>query len=99
MEAVHELVIHPGRSEVKVKGGNVELTSGEFRLLHFLARDPGRILNRLIAWFAVEGSPLVGVIALRQRASWLRCPGESIRQAGGILPVWALRPSNNPVRL
>ena len=35
---VGDLVIHPGRYEVSVKGKPVKLTSTEFRILHLMAR-------------------------------------------------------------
>ncbi len=41
-----DLVIHPGRYEVIVKGRRVELTSTEFRILHLLARRPGWVFTR-----------------------------------------------------
>ncbi len=43
---VHEIVIHPGRHEVLVQGGQVDLTATEFRLLHLLARRPGWVFTR-----------------------------------------------------
>jgi len=42
----HDLVIHPGRYEVRVKGEPVDLTHTEFRLLHFLAKRPGWVFTR-----------------------------------------------------
>jgi two-component system alkaline phosphatase synthesis response regulator PhoP len=44
--AIHDLVIHPGRHEVLVKGQPVDLTVTEFRLLHMLARRPGWVFTR-----------------------------------------------------
>jgi two-component system alkaline phosphatase synthesis response regulator PhoP len=41
-----DLVIHPGRHEVLVRGRPVELTFTEFRILHFLAKQPGWVLTR-----------------------------------------------------
>jgi two-component system phosphate regulon response regulator PhoB len=43
---IHDLVIHPGRHEVLVRGKPVELTYTEFRLLHSLARRPGWVFTR-----------------------------------------------------
>lgn len=43
---VQELVIHPGRHEVLLKGQPVVLTVTEFRLLHLLARKPGWVFTR-----------------------------------------------------
>lgn len=44
--AIHDLIIHPGRHEVLVKGQPVDLTVTEFRLLHMLARRPGWVFTR-----------------------------------------------------
>ncbi len=41
-----DLVIHPGRREVLMKGKPVSLTSTEFRMLHYLARRPGWVFTR-----------------------------------------------------
>jgi len=43
---MHDIVIHPGRHEVLLKGKPVDLTATEFRLLHFLARQPGWVFTR-----------------------------------------------------
>ena len=43
---IHDLVIHPGRHEVLIKGKPVELTHTELRLLHFLAKRPGWVFTR-----------------------------------------------------
>jgi len=43
---VHDLVIHPGRHEVLVKGKPADLTHTEFSLLHLLARRPGWVFTR-----------------------------------------------------
>ena len=40
------LLIDSGRHEVRVNGGLVEFTLTEFRLLRFLASNPGRVLTR-----------------------------------------------------
>ena len=52
---VHELVIHPGRHEVRLAGKTVELTYTEFALLHFLARRPGWAYTRSQIVDAVKG--------------------------------------------
>jgi two-component system phosphate regulon response regulator PhoB len=46
MIKVHELVIHPGRHEVLLRGSPIDLTFTEFRLLQFLARKPGWAFSR-----------------------------------------------------
>jgi two-component system phosphate regulon response regulator PhoB len=52
---VHELVIHPGRHEVLLRGQQVDLTFTEFRLLQFLARKPGWAFSRSQIVDAVKG--------------------------------------------
>lgn len=52
---VHELVIHPGRHEVLVKGKPLNLTFTEFRVLHCLARRPGWVFTRSQIVDAVRG--------------------------------------------
>lgn len=51
----HDLVVHPGRHEVLVKGKRVELTFTEFRVLQFLARRPGWVYTRQQIVDAVRG--------------------------------------------
>jgi two-component system phosphate regulon response regulator PhoB len=53
---IHDLMIHPGRHEVLVRGKPVELTYTEFRLLHVLARRPGWVFTRSQIVDAVRGS-------------------------------------------
>jgi two-component system phosphate regulon response regulator PhoB len=53
---VHDLVIHPGRHEVLIQGKPVELTLTEFRVLHYLARNPGWVFTRYQIVDAVRGS-------------------------------------------
>ena len=55
MISVHDLVIHPGRHEVLIRGEPVDLTFTEFRLLHFLARKPGWAFTRSQIVDAVKG--------------------------------------------
>jgi two-component system, OmpR family, alkaline phosphatase synthesis response regulator PhoP len=52
---IHELIIHPGRHEVKSGEEKIELTSTEFRILHFLARRPGWVFTRKQIVDAVHG--------------------------------------------
>ncbi|WP_036709298.1 response regulator transcription factor [Paenibacillus pinihumi] len=40
------LTIKPSRGEVKYNGTNIALTQHEFKLLHFLMRNPNQILSR-----------------------------------------------------
>jgi two-component system alkaline phosphatase synthesis response regulator PhoP len=43
---IRDIVIHPGRHEVLVKGKPAQLTFTEFQLLHFLAKRPGWVFTR-----------------------------------------------------
>jgi two-component system, OmpR family, alkaline phosphatase synthesis response regulator PhoP len=43
---IHDIMIHPGRHEVRVQGRLVDLTAMEFRLLDLLARRPGWVFTR-----------------------------------------------------
>lgn len=52
---VHDLVIHPGRHEVLIKGKRVDLTFTEFRVLQFLSRRPGWVYTRQQIVDAVRG--------------------------------------------
>jgi two-component system phosphate regulon response regulator PhoB len=52
---VHDLVIHPGRRSVTVKGAPVQLTFTEFQVLYFLARRPGWVFTRSQIVDAVRG--------------------------------------------
>jgi len=52
---VRDLVIHPGRHEVLVKGQPVQLTFTEFRVLQALARRPGWVFTRSLIVDAVRG--------------------------------------------
>ena len=52
---IRELVIHPGRHEVKLQGESINLTYTEFALLHFLAKRPGWAFSRSQIVDAVKG--------------------------------------------
>lgn len=55
-----DLVVHPGRHEVLLRGQPIKLTPTEFRVLHFLAGRPGWVFTRLqIADAIHEGDSLV----------------------------------------
>ena len=43
---VEGMQIHPGRHEVTMGDNVVDLTPSEFRILHYLARRPGRVYSR-----------------------------------------------------
>ena len=51
----HDLLINPGRHEVKAGGENVELTYSEFKILHFLSKRPGWVFSREQIIEAVRG--------------------------------------------
>lgn len=52
---IHDLVIDPGRHEVKVAGELVDLTLTEFGILEFLAKRPGWAFSRQQIIDAVRG--------------------------------------------
>lgn len=52
---IHELVIHPGRHEVKVDDELIDLTYTEFSLLYFLAQRPGWVFTRYQIVDALRG--------------------------------------------
>ena len=83
------LMIHPGRHEVFVEGSPVELTYGEFRLLHLLVRRQRWVFTRGQIADAVRG-PLnvsteravdVQVVGLRKK---LGSVGSCIRTVRGV---------------
>jgi two-component system phosphate regulon response regulator PhoB len=85
----HDVVIHPGRHEVLVRGKPVDLTATEFRLLHFLARRPGWVFTRYQIVNAVKGEDAavtdravdVQVVGLRRK---LGPAGEFIETVRGV---------------
>ncbi len=42
----HNVMVHPGRFEVRVDGSEVALTRSEFQILHCLAKRPGWVFTR-----------------------------------------------------
>ncbi len=52
----HDLLIHPGRHEVRAGEERIDLTHTEFQILHFLARRPGWVFTRYQIIDAVRGS-------------------------------------------
>jgi two-component system phosphate regulon response regulator PhoB len=87
---VHDLVIHPGRHEVLVKGKPVELTLTEFRILHVLARRPGWVFTRYQIVNSVRGDDYpvtdrsvdVQVVGLRKKLGTQARYIETIRGVG-----------------
>ena len=86
----HEMTINPGRHEVLVGGKPVELTSTEFRLLHYIARRPGWVFTRNQIIDAVRGedsavtdrSVDVHVVSLRKKLGIAGKHIETIRGVG-----------------
>jgi two-component system phosphate regulon response regulator PhoB len=86
---VRNLKIHPGRHEVRVDNGPVELTSTEFRVLYFLARRPGWVFTRQQILDGVHGDNYaiteravdVQIVGLRKKLS---TAGESIETVRGV---------------
>jgi len=87
---VRDLVIHPGRHEVLVKGEPVALTYTEFRLLHLLARRPGWVFTRSQIVDAVRGDDVavteravdVQVAGLRRKLGACSDQVETVRGVG-----------------
>ncbi len=87
---IHELVIHPGRHEVLLRGQPVELTFTEFRLLQFLARKPGWAFSRNQIVDAVKGEDYpvtersvdVQIAGLRKKLGDLGSYVETVRGVG-----------------
>jgi len=86
---IEDLVIHPGRHEVLVKGEPVELTVTEFRVLHHLARRPGWVFTRyqIVDAARGEGYPVtersvdVHIVSLRRK---LGSSGQCIETVRGV---------------
>ena len=56
MVKIHNLVIHPGRREVRVDNKPVDLTFTEFGILSYLVRRPGCVFTRSQIVDAVRGT-------------------------------------------
>ena len=86
---IHDLLIHPGRHEVTVKGKPIQLTFTEFRLLHTLARRPGWVFTRQQIVDAVRGEDYpvtdrsvdVQVVGLRKK---LGAAGDCVETVRGV---------------
>ena len=52
---IHGIVIDPAKWEVLVEGKPLSLTSNQFRLLHFLAGNAGKVFTRQRIIEAVHG--------------------------------------------
>ena len=88
--AVHDLLIHPGRREVLVKGKPVPLTFTEFGILNFLARRPGWVFTRSQIVDAVKGDEYfvtdravdVQIVGLRRKLGSAAKVIETVRGVG-----------------
>lgn len=87
---IHDLIIHPGRNEVLVRGASVELTFTEFRVLHFLASRPGWVFTRYQIVNAVRGDDYsvtdravdVQIVGLRKKLGPCGAFIETVRGVG-----------------
>ncbi len=86
---MHNLVIHPGRREVRVDGEPVDLTFTEFGVLSYLVRRPGWVFTRTQIVDAVRGSDYfvtdrsvdVQIVGLRKK---LGSAGKYIETVRGV---------------
>jgi two-component system phosphate regulon response regulator PhoB len=86
---IRDLMIHPGRHEVRVCGKPVELTATEFRLLQFLAKRPGWVFTREQILDGVHGDNYaitdravdVQIVGLRRK---LESAGHDIETVRGV---------------
>ncbi len=86
----HEIIIHPGRHEVLIKGKPLDLTFTEFRVLQFLARRPGWVYTRQQIVDAVRGEDYpvtersvdVQIVGLRRKLGALGKYIETVRGVG-----------------
>jgi two-component system alkaline phosphatase synthesis response regulator PhoP len=87
---IHDLLIHPGRHEVLVRGQRADLTNTEFRILHLLARRPGWVFTRYQIINGVQGEDVavtdrsvdVHVVSLRRKLAECGDYIETIRGVG-----------------
>jgi two-component system phosphate regulon response regulator PhoB len=87
---IHNLLIHPGRHEVLINETSVELTSTEFKLLHFLAQRPGWVFTRYQIVDALRGEDYpvteravdVQVVGLRKKLGEAGQYIETVRGVG-----------------
>ena len=87
---VNDIVLDPGRHEVLVAGKPVDLTVTEFRLLHFLARQPGWVFTRYQIVDGVKGEDYpvtdrsvdVQIVGLRRKLGEHAAYIETVRGVG-----------------
>lgn len=86
---IHNLYIHPGRHEVSIDDQLVTLTPTEFRVLYFLAQQPGWVFTRYQIVDGVKGADCavtdrsvdVQIVALRRK---LGPAGDYIETVRGV---------------
>lgn len=87
---IHDLVIHPGRREVRVNDKTVNLTFTEFGVLSFLVRRPGWVFTRSQIVDSVRGSDYfvtdrsvdVQIVGLRKKLGGMGKYIETVRGVG-----------------
>lgn len=87
---IHELEIHPGKREVRVKGTLVELTFTEFQVLHVLAKRAGWVFTRYQIVDAIRGKDYpvtdrsvdVQIVGLRKKLGKAGMYIETVRGIG-----------------
>ena len=87
---VNDIVLDPGRHEVLVAGKPIDLTVTEFRLLHFLARQPGWVFTRYQIVDGVKGEDYpvtdrsvdVQIVGLRRKLGEHAAYIETVRGVG-----------------
>jgi len=87
---IHNLLIHPGRREVKVNGNPVDLTFTEFGILSYLVRRPGWVFTRSQIVDAVRGTDYfvtdrsvdVQIVGLRKKLGFAGKYIETVRGVG-----------------
>ncbi|MBI5250575.1 MAG: response regulator transcription factor [Desulfomonile tiedjei] len=85
-----DLTIDPSRHEARVEGRPLGLTTTEFRILHFLARRPGRVFSREQIISAVKGDDYavtersvdVQIVSLRKKLGKSGGAIETVRGVG-----------------
>lgn len=88
--SIESLHIDPARHEVKIAGELLDLTSTEFKVLHFLARHPGWVFTRQQIVDAVHGEDYpvtdrsvdVQVVGLRKKLGECGVLVETVRGVG-----------------
>jgi two-component system phosphate regulon response regulator PhoB len=82
--SIEGLKVNPTRREVHVSDELVELTNTEFKLLHFLMRQPGVVFTRTQIVDGVHGDdyPDVQVVGLRKKLGDIGALIETVRGVG-----------------